>query len=62
MYVYPGPLRGGGVSRGGAPGLMSLGGPQVKQNKMCAFVNMLMTISCSGYKNVHTEVAPGFSP
>jgi hypothetical protein len=31
-----------------------------KQNKMCAFVNMWMTISCSGYKILHTEVAPCF--
>jgi hypothetical protein len=51
----------------------SLGGPHAKrgkttrvylergkQNKMCAFVNMWMTISCSGYTIIHTEVAPGF--
>ena len=53
---------------------MSLGDPQAKrgnkkprvyleqgkQNKMCAFVNMWMTISYSGYKILHTEVASGF--
>ena len=33
---------------------------QGKQNKMCAFVTMWMTISCSGNKILHTEVAPGF--
>jgi hypothetical protein len=33
---------------------------QGKQNKMCAFVNMWMTISCSEYKILDTEVAPGF--
>ena len=51
----------------------SLGGPQAKrgkttrvylergkQNKMCAFVNMWMTISCSWYTIIHTEVGPGF--
>jgi hypothetical protein len=51
----------------------SLGGPHAKQgkttrvylergkqNKMCAFVNMWMTISCSGYTIIHTEVTPGF--
>jgi hypothetical protein len=52
---------------------MSLAGPQAKrgrktrvyleqgkQNKMCAFVNMWMTISCSGYIIINTEVTPGF--
>ena len=33
---------------------------QGKQNEMCAFVNMWMTISCSGYIIINTEVAPGF--
>jgi len=32
MRLWPGPLRRGGVvSRGGAPGPMSLGGPQARQ-------------------------------
>ena len=31
-----------------------------KQNKMCAFVNMWMTILCSGYQIFHAEVAPCF--
>jgi hypothetical protein len=55
-----------GVSRDGAPGPTSQtrGKTRVyleqgKQNKMCAFVNMWMTISC-GYKILHTEVAPDF--
>jgi hypothetical protein len=33
---------------------------QGKQNKMCSFVNMWMTISCSEYQILHTEVAPDF--
>jgi len=62
-----------GLRRVAVPGPMSLGDPQAKQgkktrmclekgkqNKMCTFVNMSMTISCSGYKILHSEVAPGF--
>jgi hypothetical protein len=33
---------------------------QGKQNNMYAFANMWMTISCSGYKILHIEVAPSF--
>ena len=32
-YLFAGPLRGGGVSRDGAPGHMSLGGPQAKTSE-----------------------------
>ena len=65
-WFQAGPLR-WGVWRGSAPGPASQTREktrvyleQGKQNKMCAFVNMWMTISCSGYKILHTEVAPGF--
>ena len=60
VLLHPDLLRGEGGGQSGRWIKNRVYLEQGKQNIMCAFVIMWMTISCSGYTILHTEVAPGF--